>query len=57
MTELPRSLVPTFFVPLFVQLHLLSLSRVDELARGAAADGIRPDGEGPSLERPFGANP
>jgi hypothetical protein len=37
MSELPRSLVPTFFVPLFVQLHLLSLSRANEWAQQAPA--------------------
>jgi len=32
MGELPRSLVPTFFVPLLVLLHLLALARRKEIA-------------------------
>jgi hypothetical protein len=31
MSELPRSLVPTFLVPLFMMLHLLGLARRREL--------------------------
>jgi hypothetical protein len=31
MAELPRSIIPTFFVPLFMMLHLLGLSRRGEL--------------------------
>ena len=31
MSELPLSLVPTFFVPVYILLHLLSLARRDEV--------------------------
>jgi hypothetical protein len=37
MSELPRSMVPTFFVPLLLLFHFLSLRRADELgAKGEA---------------------
>jgi hypothetical protein len=32
MVELPRSLIPTFLVPLFILLHLLALARQKEVA-------------------------
>jgi hypothetical protein len=32
MVELPRSLIPTFLVPLFILLHLLALARRKEVA-------------------------
>lgn len=32
MSELPRSIIPTFLVPLFVLLHFLSLARKGEVA-------------------------
>jgi len=31
MSQFPRSLIPTFFVPLFMLLHMLALSRAREL--------------------------
>jgi hypothetical protein len=31
MSEFPRALIPTFFVPLFVLLHLLALARRNEI--------------------------
>jgi len=31
MTELPRSMIPTFGVPMFILLHLLALARRKEL--------------------------
>jgi hypothetical protein len=32
MSEFPRSLIPTFFVPVFILLHLLALARRNEIA-------------------------
>jgi hypothetical protein len=32
MSELPRSIIPTFLVPMFMLLHMLSLSRRSEVA-------------------------
>jgi hypothetical protein len=32
MSEFPRSMIPTFFVPLFILFHLLSLARRNEVA-------------------------
>jgi hypothetical protein len=42
MSELPRALVPAFFVPLLILLHLLALARTKELATmsGSAFGGI-----------------
>lgn len=34
MSELPRSLIPTFFVPLLILLHLLGLARRREILNG-----------------------
>lgn len=36
MTTFPVNLIPTFFVPLFIMLHALALSRRGEVASGAA---------------------
>lgn len=36
MSELPLSLVPTFFVPLFILLHLLALARRSEVTTHSA---------------------
>jgi len=35
MTELPRSMVPTFLVPMFMLLHMLGLARRNEVVSGA----------------------
>jgi hypothetical protein len=35
MSELPRSMTPTFLVPLFILLHCLALARRNELVRAA----------------------
>jgi hypothetical protein len=35
MTELPRSMVPTFLVPMFMLLHLLGWARRNEVVSGA----------------------
>jgi hypothetical protein len=32
MSDFPRALIPTFFVPLFILLHLLALNRRNEIA-------------------------
>jgi hypothetical protein len=37
MSELPRSLVPTFLVPMYVLLHCLALARREELGDRSAA--------------------
>jgi hypothetical protein len=34
MTVLPRSMIPTFFVPLFISLHLLAINRMRKLRTG-----------------------
>ena len=36
MSELPRSMIPTFLVPLFILLHLLALARREEVANTPA---------------------
>lgn len=38
MSQFPRSLIPTFFVPLFMLLHLLALSRRNELVETAKGE-------------------
>ncbi len=38
MTELPRSMVPTFLVPMFILLHLLTFSRRKEVAAARATE-------------------
>jgi hypothetical protein len=38
MSQLPRSLIPTFFVPLFMLLHMLALSRSRDLGERKTSD-------------------
>lgn len=42
MTTFPVSLIPTFFVPLFLLLHALTFKRIADLARPVGHDVIRP---------------
>lgn len=56
MSEFPRSLIPTFFVPLFILLHLLALSRSREVIAGRTSIGTLPTPASPSQSQARSGN-